>query len=227
MELENWDTSPNKAKKVEAARAEGWGLEISLDIETAHAICQNCNIALVEAKSTSFSDLEAAEGAAADLGATEISNSWGGPECGATMSECVSSTQAFDQPGIVITASAGDDGYLSWTAPNSSERGFASFPASSPDVVAVGGTRLELKRASHTWRSETVWNDGGENEGRTERRTRRGRRRLQRCVRRAALAAERQRLVLGRVWIAPRRRRRVRRCRPLHGPSRALLTPRM
>jgi hypothetical protein len=164
-ELETWRTSASKAKKEEAVRAEGWGLEISLDIETAHAICQNCNIALVEAKSTSYADLEAAERAAAGLGATEISNSWGGPECGGpTLSECVSGTQAFDHPGIVITASAGDDGYLSWAA-RANERGFASFPASSPDVVAVGGTRLELKSHTHAWRSETVWNDGGESGG--------------------------------------------------------------
>jgi hypothetical protein len=164
-ELETWRMSASKAKKEEAARAEGWGLEISLDIETAHAICQNCHIALVESKSTSYSDLEAAERAAAGLGATEISNSWGGPECaGPTLSECVSSTQAFNHPGIVITASGGDDGYLNWAA-DASERGFASFPASSPDVVAVGGTRLEVKSHSHAWRSETVWNDGGESGG--------------------------------------------------------------
>ncbi len=163
-ELELWRTSANKAKKEEAARAEGWGLEISLDIETAHAICHNCDIALVEAKSTSYADLEAAERAAAGLGATEISNSWGGAECiEAPARECVTSTQAFNHPGIVITASAGDDGYLSWTAPNSAERGFASFPASSPDVIAVGGTRLLLNEAGG-WAHETVWNDGGEEE---------------------------------------------------------------
>jgi hypothetical protein len=164
-ELETWRSSASKAKREEAARAEGWGLEISLDIETAHAICQNCHIALVEAKSTSYSDLEAAERAAAGLGATEISNSWGGPECnGPTLGECVSSTQAFNHPGIVITASGGDDGYLNWAA-GASERGFASFPASSPDVVAVGGTRLEVKNHSHAWRNESVWNDGGESGG--------------------------------------------------------------
>ncbi len=165
-ELETWSTSASKAKKEEAIRAEGWGLEISLDIETAHAICQNCHIALVEAKSTSYSDLEAAERAAAGLGTTtEISNSWGGPECSeAPARECVSGTQAFNHPGIVITASAGDDGYLNWTA-KADERGFASFPASSPDVVAVGGTRLEINGHSHAWRSESVWNDGGESGG--------------------------------------------------------------
>ena len=32
----------------------GWALEISLDVETAHAICQNCSILLVEANSSSY-----------------------------------------------------------------------------------------------------------------------------------------------------------------------------
>lgn len=163
--LESARKSKNAEEKQRAEQAEGWGLEISLDIETAHAICQNCHIALVEAKSTSYADLEAAERAAAGLGATEISNSWGGPECvQALVRECVPGTEAFNHPGIVITASAGDDGYLSWTASNSSERGFASFPASSPDVIAVGGTRLLLTEAG-LWAQETVWNDGGERNG--------------------------------------------------------------
>jgi Subtilase family len=154
-----------RSKKEEAKRAEGWGLEISLDIETAHAICHNCHIALVEAKSTSDLDLEAAERAAAKLGATEISNSWGGPECiEAPARACVEETQAFNHPGIVITASAGDDGYLNWAAKASAERGFASYPASSPNVVSVGGTRLETS-GSGAWESETVWNDGGESAG--------------------------------------------------------------
>jgi hypothetical protein len=162
-ELETARKSKNSEQKLKAERAEGWGLEISLDIETAHAICQNCNIALVEASSESDNNLETAESAAANLGATEISNSWGSPEC-FEAGVCVPSTQAFNHPGIVITASTGDDGYLNWAVRSSAERGFASYPATSPDVVAVGGTRLELN-GSGAWESETVWNDGGESGG--------------------------------------------------------------
>ncbi len=65
-------------KKVE--EADGWSEEISLDIEVSHATCESCKIVLVEADSASFADLEEAEKAAVALGATEISNSWGGPE---------------------------------------------------------------------------------------------------------------------------------------------------
>ncbi len=58
----------------------GWALEISLDVETAHEICQTCKILLVEATSNSLSNLAAAVNEAAKLGATEISNSYGGSE---------------------------------------------------------------------------------------------------------------------------------------------------
>ena len=45
----------------------GWALEIALDVETAHAICQNCTILLVEADSNSFANLITAEETATHL----------------------------------------------------------------------------------------------------------------------------------------------------------------
>ncbi len=139
----------------EAEEAAGWGFEISLDIEVAHATCQNCHIVLVEASSPTDGNLDAAEQAAVTLGASEISNSWGGPELGAA-----TIASSFEHPGVVITASAGDDGYLSWDARESAQRGYAEFPASSPDVIAVGGTRLSLGAGSE-WAGETVWDGDG------------------------------------------------------------------
>src|SRR6202035_5018284 len=47
------------------------------------------------------------------------------------------------------------------------EASFTAYPASSPRVIAVGGTRL-LTNSGGSWRSETVWNDGGENAGAKE-----------------------------------------------------------
>ena len=146
----------------EAEEADGWAVEISLDIEVSHAICQNCRIVLVEARSSSFPDLEEAEKTAAGVGATEISDSWGGPEQGETPAE--DNASPFNHPGIVITAAAGDDGYLGWSAEESSERGYVDYPASSPHVVAVGGTRLSLG-ASNAWAGETVWNGNGAGAG--------------------------------------------------------------
>ncbi len=147
-------------KSKQAKEAIGWGAEISLDIETAHAVCQECKILLVEANSPELEDLEAAESAAEALKANEISNSWGIPELGVSAAE--EEKGPFNHPETVITAAAGDDGYLEWAAEAPSR--VASFPASSPHVVAVGGTRLIVSESAQ-WQTESVWNDGGESHG--------------------------------------------------------------
>lgn len=150
--------------------AEGWTVEISTDIEVARAVCQNCKILLVEATVPSHGDLEEGEETAVKLGATEISNSWGGLQEGAD-------GHAFDHPGTVITAAAGDDGYLNWTEAEAAEKAKqkkeptdyfvgADYPASSPDVIAVGGTELTLSDSAR--QSETVWNEDPDAEGNNE-----------------------------------------------------------
>jgi subtilase family serine protease len=121
----------------------GWALEIALDVETAHQTCQSCKILLVEANSNSFSDLETAVRTAARLGATEISNSYGGSEFSSEASDT-----AYNQPRIAVTVSSGDNGYGT------------EFPASSPYVVAVGGTTLNLNRDG-SYASESVWSGAG------------------------------------------------------------------
>jgi hypothetical protein len=136
--------------------ANEWAGETATDIEIAHAICQNCRILLVEAVSDAFVELEKAEETAAGLGATEISNSWGSPEA------INIDSLAFNHPGVVITAAAGDEGYLDWGAEIPPER--TDYPASSPHVIAVGGTHLTLNSAG-AWQSETVWNDASEGAG--------------------------------------------------------------
>jgi hypothetical protein len=153
----------------EVEEAVGWGVEISTDIEVAHSVCQNCQIRLVEAATAEYSDLEAAERTAArpvaegGEGASEISNSWGGEAP-------PSDSTAFEHPGIVVTASAGDLGYLNWTeaetaaADKRSYYSGADYPASSPHVVAVGGTKLTLT-AGGARASETVWNEDPDPEG--------------------------------------------------------------
>jgi hypothetical protein len=142
-----------------------WSVEIATDIEVAHSVCQNCHIVLVEADTASLSDLGAAENtAAAKIAAAskpgalegEISNSWGG-------SEPTQDSPDYNHPGIVITASAGDAGYLNWDEyekrgePESGYFEGPDYPASSPHVVAVGGTSLSLN-SSAEWAGEEVWN---------------------------------------------------------------------
>jgi hypothetical protein len=148
------DTAPLPSSSGEEER--GWALEIATDVEVAHGVCPDCRILLVEADSNENSDLYAAEQTAAALGATEISNSWGGEEP-------AEDSPAFDHPGVVITASSGDAGYLNWLSEEQPPG--ANYPASSPRVIAVGGTRLELNEAATAREGETVWNDGGESEG--------------------------------------------------------------
>jgi fibronectin type 3 domain-containing protein len=123
----------------------GWALEISLDVEMAHAICQNCNILLVEATSNSLANLGAAENEAVKLGATVISNSWGASEYS---SETSDETSYFKHAGVAITASAGDGGYG------------VEFPAASQYVTAVGGTTLTVN-ANGSYGGETVWSGTG------------------------------------------------------------------
>lgn len=122
----------------------GWALEISLDTQIAHTLCQTCKILLVEATSSSISDLATAENTAANLGATVISNSYGGSE----WSGETSFDSAYTHSGIAITASSGDSGYG------------VSYPASSKNVIAVGGTTLQLF-SDNTYSSESVWSGTG------------------------------------------------------------------
>jgi subtilase family serine protease len=123
----------------------GWSLEIALDVETAHEICQNCKILLVEASSSSLANLGAAVNEAANLGANVISNSYGGSEYS---SETSDENAYFNHPGIAITVSSGDNGYG------------VQFPAASQYVTAVGGTTLKLT-SSNAYSGETAWNGSG------------------------------------------------------------------
>lgn len=123
----------------------GWDQEQALDLDMVSAMCPNCKIVLVEASSTSYSDLAKAENTAASLGAHVISNSYGGSESGTTSYE-----SAYNHAGIAVTASTGDSGYAAGP----------QFPATSPHVTAVGGTSLSTASNSRGW-SETAWTDGG------------------------------------------------------------------
>ena len=100
-----------------------WGSETALDVEWAHAMAPAASIILVEANTVN--DLVLAAGTAGKL-ASVVSMSWGGFEYSGELS--LDST--FQQPGVTFLASTGDEG-----AP-------PEYPASSPHVVAVGGTSL-------------------------------------------------------------------------------------
>jgi subtilase family serine protease len=121
----------------------GWDQEQALDLDMVSAMCPNCKIVLVEASSSSYSNLATAENTAASLGAHVISNSYGGSESGTTTYEA-----SYNHPGVAITVSSGDSGYG------------VQFPASSPHVTAVGGTSLSRASNARGW-SETAWSSAG------------------------------------------------------------------
>jgi subtilase family serine protease len=121
----------------------GWAQETALDLDMASVMCPNCHILLVEAASPTYGNLATAVNTAARLGAHAISNSYGGGEYGSAYYE-----SAYNHPGVAVTASSGDDGYG------------VEFPASSPHVIAVGGTRLTRATNTRGW-SERVWGGAG------------------------------------------------------------------
>ena len=139
-----------------ASDTSGWSVEESLDVEAVRAVCQGCKILLVEANSPTNSDLGTAENYAA-AHANEVSNSFGEPEAGTDSTF----QAAFNHTGVVIAASAGDDGYYSYDQwVNFANANQPNIPAAYPTVVAVGGTSLNLGQDA-TRQSETVWNDNG------------------------------------------------------------------
>lgn len=135
----------------------GWGLEIALDVEWAHALAPAAKIALVEGNSASFADLGAAQvSAAAVIHAGEISMSYGGflEYYGDGSSEPFYDSNYLApglaaQPNTVYLASTGDSG--AYYGPN--------YPSISPLVAGVGGTNLDV--AGNSYLDESAWSDGG------------------------------------------------------------------
>jgi subtilase family serine protease len=123
----------------------GWAQEISLDLDMVSATCPDCHILLVEADSASFANLgTAVSQAAKTAGVVAISNSYGGGDAADT-----TYGSYYNHPGIAVTASTGDSGYVG-----------GSYPASSSYVTAVGGTSLRTAANTRGW-TETVWSGAG------------------------------------------------------------------
>jgi hypothetical protein len=126
-------------------RTGGWEMEETLDVEWAHAIAPGASIVLVEARSSGTGDLLTAVQAAAKYpGVGVVSMSWGGGE----MANDGSFTTPSGHTPVTFVASSGDNG-----AP-------ISWPAVSPNVLAVGGTSLKLD-ANNAWAGESGWSGSG------------------------------------------------------------------
>jgi kumamolisin len=141
--------------------------EVELDIEVAGAIAPGAQIAAYFAPNTDQGFIDAVNTAVNDatLKPSIISISWGGPENSWTeqsQDALNSACQDAATMGVTVLVAAGDDGSSDGS---SNSAATVDFPASSPYVVACGGTSLQLSGTSIS--SEVVWNDLSENEGAT------------------------------------------------------------
>jgi subtilase family serine protease len=136
------------------ATNDGWASEIALDVEWVHAIAPAAKILLVEADSDTTDDLMIAVDYARKVpGVSVVSMSWGGDESfgfnGGEAASQLEDDAIFTTPaghqGVTFVAASGDSGARS-----------VLWPASSPNVLSVGGTRL-VTDDSGAYGSETGW----------------------------------------------------------------------
>jgi subtilase family serine protease len=134
-----------------------WEFEEALDVEWAHAMAPNATIYLVEAASSSNSDLLQAVVVAGNLvqcgqvncpsggtGKGEITMSWGGDEFnGETAYDAY-----FTTPGVVYFAAVGDTPGV-------------TYPCVSPNVVCGGGTATARNPSTGNFMYEIAWSNGG------------------------------------------------------------------
>ena len=159
--------SVDKAKNVPGKDPNGADGEVLLDIEVAGAVAQGAALAVYFAPNTDQGFLDAITTAVHDTARkpSVISISWGGPESSWTQQSLTamdSACQAAAALGVSITVAAGDDGSNDGVTDGANH---VDFPASSPHVLACGGTTLRASGSSIS--SETVWNETASNEGAT------------------------------------------------------------
>jgi subtilase family serine protease len=128
----------------------GWAEEASLDVEWTHAVAPQAKIVLFEAHDAGAVQLLnwGVQSAADYAGVSVVSMSFGfGEFYGETDYDNVFTTPS-GHSGVTFVAATGDQG-----APG-------DYPAFSPDVVAVGGTHLNLT-SSGGYSSETGYSSSG------------------------------------------------------------------
>ena len=145
-----------------ASSADG---EVMLDIEVAASVAPGAKIAVYFTPNTDQGFIDAITTAVHDTTnkPSVISISWGGPESSWTAQSLAAldaACQSAAALGITITVAAGDDGSTDGGTGNN-----VDFPASSPHVLACGGTKLVASGA--TISSEVVWNELASQEGAT------------------------------------------------------------
>jgi kumamolisin len=135
--------------------------EVMLDVEVCAAVAPGARIVLYFAPNTDQGFVDAIAHAVHDTEnkPSVISISWGAAEINWTrqaMMALDAACQSAAALGVTITAAAGDDGSSDGV---NDGKNHVDFPASSPHVLACGGTRLAASDSAIS--SETVWNDPG------------------------------------------------------------------
>jgi len=126
---------------------DGWAQEECLDVEWAHAIAPGAKIIVVEARSNSNLDLnQAVDFARHQPGVVAVSMSYGHPEVQGDSQNDSLYTTPSGHTGITFLAATMDDG--AWPG--------AEYAATSPNVLAVGGTTLSVDSRGN-YLGETGW----------------------------------------------------------------------
>jgi kumamolisin len=147
--------------------ANGADGEVMLDIEVSASIASGAKIAVYFTPNTDQGFIDAVSTAVHDAvnKPSVLSISWGGPEStwtGQASAALNAACQAAAAVGVTITVAAGDSGSTDGV---SGKANHVDFPASSPYVLACGGTKLT--GAGATISSEVVWNELASDEGAT------------------------------------------------------------
>lgn len=141
-------------QKMSKSDADG---EVGLDISVIAAIAQGCHIVIDFEDNTEQGFVQAVQ-TALEMNVDAVSLSWGAPEDQWTVGTRNALDGLFKQcweHGIGVYVAAGDNG----SSDGELTGNHVDYPASSPYVVACGGTKLELN-PDGTRASETAWTPG-------------------------------------------------------------------
>ena len=153
------DVGVDGAANVPTGSANSADGEVELDIEVAGALAPRATIVVYFAPNTDRGFLDAITTAVHDTThrPNVLSISWGSAESAWTQQAQTSFDAAFvdaGMAGITVCCAAGDNGSADGVTDGSAH---VDFPASSPHVLACGGTTL--RASGTTIAEETVWNE--------------------------------------------------------------------
>jgi hypothetical protein len=136
-----------------------WEGEETLDVEWAHAIAPGAKIDVIEVNDDANwpTNLLAGDALAASLpGVSAVSNSWGLDEwSGQTAYDSSTFVTPSGHTGVTFLTASNDNGANVYGVYGPSVGSDGYYPATSPNVVSVGGTELTLNNNSYG--SETGW----------------------------------------------------------------------